>query len=462
MVKNIKNPTEGPERERGKQSRRKKFHLIIFGCQMNYSDSERLTTVLKKIGYTETKQEAEADLIAIVAFSVKQAAVDRIHSKIHKWQLTKETRPLITILSGCVLDADKKKLAHQFDLFIDIKNLENLADDIANIHPEEKLALPNFFDISPSYGSDYRAYVPIMTGCNKFCSYCAVPYTRGRETSRPSKHIINEVQKLLDKGYKEIVLLGQNVNSYGLDKKAEGPEQSRRNKEISFPELLKKIDSLSNHFWLKFLTSHPYDMSDELITTMSKCKNLNDYLHLPVQCGSDEVLKKMNRHYTVAEYKKLIKKIKKQIPGMTLSTDIIVGFCGESDKDFEATKKLVKDVDYNLMYISQYSTRIGTVAAKMHKDDVPKAIKKERWQIMNDQLTIQSLAFNKNLINQKREVLIDIVKQDDKQKNIFINIGKLSNYLPVYIENNKSLKIGEFYQVEITEALDWGVKAKLI
>ncbi|MFA6466279.1 MAG: tRNA (N6-isopentenyl adenosine(37)-C2)-methylthiotransferase MiaB [Patescibacteria group bacterium] len=430
--------------------KKKKFYLIVFGCQMNYSDSERLATVLKKLGYQETKNEMDADLIAIIACSVKQAAVDRIHSKIHNWQLTKETRPLITILSGCVLESDQKKLAHQFDLFIDIKNLKNLGRDLAAIHPEEKLALPDFFDISPSYGSSYRAYVPIMTGCNKFCSYCAVPYTRGRETSRPSEHIINEVKDLLSKGYKEIVLLGQNVNSYGLDKKGQ---------EINFPSLLKKIDGLSKHFWLKFLTSHPYDMSDELISVMAKCKNLNDYLHLPVQCGSDQVLKKMNRHYSIASYKKLIKKIKKSLPNITLSTDIIVGFCGETDKDFQMTKKLVKDLNYNLMYISQYSSRTGTIAAKMYKDDVAKSIKKKRWQEMNDQLTTQSLNFNKNLVGQKREVLIDTV---NKEKNKFINIGKLSNYLPAYIENKIALKIGNFYQVEITEALDWGVKAKIV
>lgn len=427
---------------------------------MNYSDSERLATVLKSLGYLETKNEAAADLIAIIACSVKQAAVDRIHSKIHSWQLTKETRPLITILSGCVLESDQKKLAHKFDLFIDIKNLKNLGRDLAAIHPEEKLALPDFFDISPSYGSSYRAYVPIMTGCNKFCSYCAVPYTRGRETSRPSEHIINEVKDLLEKGYKEIVLLGQNVNSYGLDKKpARQAGLAGGGQEINFPSLLKKIDSLSKHFWLKFLTSHPYDMSDELIDTMAKCKNLNDYLHLPVQCGSDQVLKKMNRHYSIASYKKLIKKIKKTLPNITLSTDIIVGFCGETDKDFQMTKKLVKDLNYNLMYISQYSSRTGTIAAKMYKDDVPKNVKKKRWQEMNDQLTKQSFNFNKNLVGQKREVLIDTV---NKEKNKFINVGKLSNYLPVHIKNKQALKVGNFYQVEISEALAWGVKAKII
>lgn len=416
---------------------------------MNYSDGERLTTALKKLGYSETKEESKADLIAIVACSVKQAAVDKIHSKLYEWRLKKEARPLITILSGCVLEADRKKLAHQFDLFIDIKKLENLAHDLAKLHPEQKLALPDFFDITPSYGSNYRAYVPIMTGCNKFCSYCAVPYTRGRETSRPSKNIIAEVKKLLNNGYKEIVLLGQNVNSYGLDKKG---------REIDFPELLKKIDDLKNHFWLKFLTSHPYDMSDKLIETMSKCKNLNDYLHLPVQSGSDKILKKMNRHYTVAQYKKLIKKIKKVMPSITLSTDIIVGFCGETDKDFKNTKKLIKDANFNLMYISQYSGRAGTIAHKMLKDNVAKKIKKQRWQAVNEQLSQQSLDFNKKLIGQSKETLIDLVKKDQGK---YLNIGKLSNYLPVHIKSNKPLKVGQFYKVKITEALYWGVKAKL-
>ncbi len=430
--------------------KKKKFHLIIFGCQMNYSDAERLATVLKKIGYQPTNNEDEADLIGIVACSVKQAAVDRIHSKIHKWQLSKEKKPLITILSGCVLETDRKKLAHQFDLFIDIKKLENLAHDLAALHPEEKLALPEFFDISPSYGSTYRAYVPIMTGCNKFCSYCAVPYTRGREASRPSAHIISEVKELLAKGYKEIVLLGQNVNSYGKDKKGQ---------EISFPKLLKKIDGLKKHFWLKFLTSHPYDMSDELINTMAKCKNLNDYLHLPAQCGSDQVLKKMNRHYTVAKYKKLIKKIKKLLPNITLSTDIIVGFCGETAKDFLATKKLIKDIDCNLIYISQYSSRAGTIAAKLYKDDVPKKIKKQRWQAINNQLTGQSFTFNKKLVGQNKEALIDVVK---KEKGQYLNIGKLSNYLPVHVITKNPLKVGEFYPVKITKALHWGVKGKLL
>ncbi len=430
----------------------KKFHLIIFGCQMNYSDSERLASVLKSLGYQETKNENEADLIGVIACSVRQAAADRIYSKAHDWQKIKKTRPLITLLSGCVLKEDEKKLRSKFDLFIDIKNLQSLAEDLKYLNLEKELTLPEFFDISPSYQSKYRAYVPIMTGCNKFCSYCAVPYTRGREVSRSSKSIIKEVSGLLNDGYKEIVLLGQNVNSYGKDL------QKKNKKEIDFPDLLKKVDSLGDHFWLKFLTSHPYDMSDELIEAMAKCKNLNDYLHLPVQSGSNKVLKKMNRHYAVAHYKKLIKKIRQVLPNITISTDIIVGFCSERNQDFKDTLKLTKDLKFNMAYMSKYSARIGTIAAKLYPDDVPQKTKKARWEKLNELISAQSLEFNKKLIGQSREVLIDVIK---KKNGKYINIGKLSNYMAAHIETDEPLEIGQFYNVNIKSAKFWGLTAEL-
>lgn len=436
--------------------------MIIFGCQMNYSDAERLATVLKKIGYQETNNEDEADLIGIIACSVRQAAVDRIYGKLRNWQIVKEKKPLITLLSGCVLERDQKKLKDKFDLFIDIKNLHNLAEDLKNLAPEEKLALPDFFSIVPDYKSNYRAYVPIMTGCNKFCSYCAVPYTRGREVSRPSKEIVEEVKSLLDNGYKEIVLLGQNVNSYGKDlikagKKARLDSRPAR-QELTFPELLKKIDGLAEHFWLKFLTSHPYDMSNELIQAMADCKNINDYLHLPVQSGSNKILKKMNRHYKISEYKKLIKKIRTKMPKIAISTDIIVGFCSETENDFKATLKLAKDLNYNMTYIGQYSSRAGTVANRLYADDVAKSVKSSRWQRLNKIIEQQSLNFNRALIGQVREALIDTVKKDGP---LFINTGKLSNYVVIQIKTKKPLKIGNFYDVKIKEAKFWGLSAEL-
>ena len=418
---------------------------------MNHSDSERLASVLKKIGYKKTNKEEEADLIAVIACSVRQSAVDRIHGKLRNWQIIKEKKPLITILSGCVLEEDRKKLAHKFDLFIDIKNLTNLASDINKINPEEKLAfLPSFFEIKPNYESKYRAYVPIMTGCNKFCTYCAVPYTRGREVSRPSPEILLEIKELLKKGYKEIVLLGQNVNSYGLDQE----------KEIKFPELLQKIDKLNNkNWWLKFLTSHPYDLSDDLIKVMKNGKHISKYLHLPVQSGSDTMLKKMNRHYTIKNYKKIINKVKKEIKNIAISTDIIVGFCGETKKQFKDTEKLMKDLKYNLAYLSQYSERSGTVAHKLHKDDISHKIKKERWNILNNIVKKNSLNFNKKLLNKKYEVLIDVINKKNKKYN---NIGKLDNYITIHMTTNKPLKKGAFYKVKIIEAKPWGLKGMLI
>jgi len=428
----------------------KKYHLIVFGCQMNLSDSERLASVLNSLGYSKTDNEDEASIIVVIACSVKQSAVNRIDGKLRNWQLKKEKESLITILAGCVLEEDRKKLKPKFDLFIDIKNLDNLATEINKIKPEEKLALPSFFDIKPSYGSEYKAYIPIMTGCNKFCTYCAVPYTRGREVSRPAADIIKEVKELLEKGYKEIILLGQNVNSYGLDRK----------EEIKFPELLKKIDKISKkEWWLKFLTSHPYDLSSDLIKVMKESKHINKYLHLPVQSGSNNILKKMNRHYTIKSYTKVIKKVKKEIPNIAISTDIIVGFCGETNKEFLATKQLLEDLKYNLAYISQYSERSGTIAHKLHKDDIPQKIKKERWHILNEIIKNNSLEFNKELLNKEKRVLIDAIKKKGKLYN---NTGKLGNYISTHIETKKPLKVGEFYTIRISEAKSWGLKGELI
>jgi tRNA-2-methylthio-N6-dimethylallyladenosine synthase len=427
---------------------KKKFHLIIFGCQMNLSDAERLSSALEKLGYQKTDNEDEADLIGIIACSVRQSAVDRIVGKLRNWQIVKEKRPLITLLSGCVLEHDQKKLANKFDIFLDIKNLTNLAADLKKAAPEQKLALPEFFDIQPSYYSKHRAYIPIMTGCNKFCTYCAVPYTRGRETSRPSQQIITEVENLLKQGYKEIILLGQNVNSYGLDRQ-----------EITFPELLKKIDSLGDHFWLKFLTSHPYDMSDDLITVMKQGKNISPYLHLPVQSGADSMLKKMNRHYSIADYKKLIKKINQALPNMAISTDVIVGFSEETETEFLATKKLLADSKFNMAYMSQYSRRIGTKAAELYSDDIDKKIKKQRWDILNKVMAKNSLTFNQDLVGQKLEVLIDAV---NKTSTGYKNVGKLNNYVTVYIHTDQPMIIGEFAKVKITKANPWRITGELI
>lgn len=320
----------------------KKYWIITYGCQMNVSDNEKIASVLERRGYRRASKEKEADLIAVNMCSVRQSAVDRAYAKINKYYKTKKI-----ILAGCILQTDKKKLK----------------DKVAEFwHPDK------YFECSPKYQNESSVFVPIMTGCNNFCAYCVVPYTRGREVSRKADEIIKEVKSLIKKGYKEIILLGQNVNSY-------------KNKKVNFPDLLKKINTLKGGFRLNFLTSHPKDMSDELIETMAQCKKLTPCLHLPMQSGDNQILKKMNRHYTTTQYKNLIRKIRQKIPGIKISTDIIVGFPDETKKQFQSTANLCKAVKFDKAYISKYSARPGTPAAEL-KDNVSLQEKKRRWQIL--------------------------------------------------------------------------------
>ncbi|PJE58443.1 MAG: tRNA (N6-isopentenyl adenosine(37)-C2)-methylthiotransferase MiaB [Candidatus Portnoybacteria bacterium CG10_big_fil_rev_8_21_14_0_10_36_7] len=333
------------------------YHLFILGCQMNISDAERLRTVLNSIGYSETKDEKIADLIILVACSVRQTAIDRVHGKLVVWKRQKIKNPNRKIaLTGCVLQADKKQFANRFDIIFDIKDMIKLPE-LLNESTNQRiipntLNLKNYLTIKPAQFSYTSAQIPIMTGCDNFCSYCAVPYTRDRETSRSQKEIVAEVKDLIRQGYKNITLLGQNVNSY----------------KPSFIDLVKKIDAISGDYWVRFISNHPKDFSENLITFLKNSKHFAKYIHLPVQSGSDKILKLMRRPYKIAEYIKLAKKIKKNIPDICLSTDIIVGFPGETKADFEKSCALFKKIKYDLAYISQYSPRPGTVASKLQNN----------------------------------------------------------------------------------------------
>jgi tRNA-2-methylthio-N6-dimethylallyladenosine synthase len=318
-----------------------KYFIATYGCQANYADSERIARKLKNMGHQKAASEKEADLIVINACSVRQSAMDRVYTKINKYRNKK------IILAGCVLPSDKNKLKSK----------------VSKIwHPDE------YFGCSPIYSDKSSAYIPIMTGCDNFCSYCAVPFTRGREKSRPAAEIINEIKNLIKNGYKEIWLLGQNVNSY--------------REKLNFPLLLKIINNIPGDFKIHFLTSHPKDMSDELIKTIAECEKVSKEIHLPMQSGDNTVLKKMNRKYTIGHYKNLVKKIRKSIPDAKISTDIIVGFPGETKKQFENTVKLAREIGFKKAYIAKYSPRVGTAAFKL-KDNVPLGEKKRRWQILD-------------------------------------------------------------------------------
>ena len=362
-----------------------KYHVIVFGCQMNTSDAERLAAVFENLKFKKTKDINKADIIAVVMCSVRQSAVDRVHWLAHSFAKQKKANPeLMTILTGCVLKKDKNKFAISFDYILDIKDIKQIKKIARECDLERTSQAPPAWSRVARGGARIEraaagpralaedhfpsGYVPIMNGCNNFCAYCVVPYTRGREISRPVKEILREIKNLVKNKHKEIWLLGQNVNSY-------------KDKKTNFPKLLKMADNIPGNFELNFTSSHPKDFSDELIKTMAKCKKLSKRLNLPIQSGDDKILRKMNRPYTVEKYKNLIKKIRKIIPDISLSTDVIVGFPGETKKQFNNTVKAFKEIGFDMAFINKYSPREGTAAAKL-KDNVSWQEKKRREKIL--------------------------------------------------------------------------------
>lgn len=331
-----------------------KYHVIMFGCQMNFADAEKVAGSFESRGYKKTSNINEANAIAVVMCSVRQAAVDRVFGLIEKFKKLKK-KPT-TILTGCILKKDKKTFSGLFGHVVSINEFLN----------KKKTLLPS-----------ERAYITISNGCNNFCTYCVVPYTRGRLTCISHKKIIQEVKDSINPpaggGSREIWLLGQNVNDYS----------SPSDKSIDFPKLLKMVDNLPGNFKIFFMSPNPKNFSDHLIKAMKDCKKFSLYLNLPVQAGDDEILKKMNRPYTAKKYIELVKKIRKALPNINLSTDVIVGFPGETKKQFDNTVKLFKKVKFNIAYINKYSPRWGTAASKM-EDNVPWEEKKRREKILID------------------------------------------------------------------------------
>jgi len=415
----------------------KKYFIITFGCQMNESDSERVISVLENIGHKQTFKIDKADLIVVNMCSIRQSAVDRIYGLRQKFNKLKNyNSKLITILTGCILRKDRRKFSEYFDFILNIKDLPSWPKIL-----NAKYKILNtkcYLNIKPKHSLPKIAYIPISNGCSNFCAYCVVPYVRGLLVHRPAKDIVKEAKTLIKNGYKEIWLLGQNVNNY----ESQIPK-------INFPKLLEMINNISGDFWIRFTSSNPKDFSDELIDIMAKCKKITPYLNLPVQSGNNDILNKMNRKYTIEKYKKIIRKIRKKIPDIVLSTDIIVGFPGETKKQFNDTAKILKQVKFDMAYISQYSPRPETSASEM-KDNVSKKEKKEREKILNEILKQTALKKNKKYIGKIIKVL------PVKWKNGFL-LGKSFDYKSVKIKGSKRL-LEKFIKVKIINATPWGLK----
>ncbi len=431
-----------------------KYFVITYGCQLNQSDSERIISVLETAGYQSAPTMSGADLIVINMCSIRQSAVDRVYGKIQDFIKLKNKNPNIkTLLSGCILKKDLKKFKQQFDFILPIKTLKkwpailNKETYFYYPNPREnqfnKQFSTNYFFVQTKPLNDFSIQVPISSGCNNFCTYCVVPYVRGSLICRSHKEILKEIRGFIKKGFKEIWLLGQNVNDY----------TSPFDKTINFPKLLKMVNGIPGRFWIRFTSPHPKNFSKELIDIMASCKKITPYLNLPVQSGDNKILKKMNRPYTVEKYKRLVKRIRKKIPNICLSTDVIVGFPGETKKQFENTVKLFKEIKYDMAYISIYSSRTETAAFKF-KHVIPHHEKQRRHKRLTEILKQTALENNKKYIGKTADVLMT------KSKNGFL-IGKTDTYKTVRFQVS-SFKfqdlIGKFVKVKIIDAFPWGLK----
>lgn len=439
---------------------------------MNYSDSERIDTVLKKLGFEKIEEMEQADLILFNTCSVRQKAEDRVYGHMRVISKLRVKRPdLLAGITGCMvrktstrlsaeLDPSMKKM-EELDFTLRIEDLPifpNLIKSLwsgQNIPETEEANLKNYFHINPSYASKFQAFVPIGTGCDNFCTYCIVPYSRKRERSRPMSEIVEECKKLVQNGCVEITLLGQNVNSYGksnFDRKTD----EFKNIDDPFAKLLKKVDALRKYGLrrLRFTSNHPKDLSDKLIDAMASLETLMPYLHLPVQAGNDEVLRRMNRQYTAEWYRGLVKKLCEKIPDISISTDIIVGFCGETDEQFEDTYKLFEEIRWDMAYLAQYSPRKGTFSASNLKDDVPREIKKKRWHKLNKLLKQTSHEKNKVFFDKTVNVLVE--KHDGK--NCY---GRSEHFKNVKFKSAKDLK-GNLVPVKITAAKEWFLQGEAV
>lgn len=366
-----------------------KYHIVTFGCAANEADSERIASLYQSRGYTAAKTIKEADDVVINTCMIRESAENRVYGLIHNLTLEKQKgRDVKIVVTGCMIGmAMREKTGRMLSL------LKKKMPAVDEFLPIEEVG----FDNAPVRTDATHAWVPISNGCNNFCTFCVVPFTRGREISRPFQDVTRECKELAQKGYTQVTLIGQNVNSYGADLKTTlkptyVKHLGRLRIPTLFPSLLEEICKIDGIQFIDFISSNPWDFSDTLIETIVKNPKISRHIHLPVQSGDSEMLKKMNRWYTRDEYMTLVKKLRQRIPGVTISTDIIVGFCGETDEQFQNTVTLVREVGFTKAYVAMYSDRPMTAAHTAYKDTVPHEIKKQRWNMLEALVNKTNLA----------------------------------------------------------------------
>ncbi len=427
---------------------KEKYHIVTYGCQMNVHESEKIAGILHRMGYEETNTKEDADIIVFNTCCIRENAENHAFGNIGALKKLKKQKPNLLIAVGGCMTQEKGKtdiLKKKFP-FIDIMfgalNLEDLESLILRKKAQKKKVIEirekegEIIEFTDAYRTSYpNAWVNIMYGCNNFCSYCIVPYVRGRERSRKAEHIIQEVKDLINEGYKEITLLGQNVNSYGTDKEG----------GMTFAQLLDEIASIEGKFRIRFMTSHPKDFNEDVVKVMKKHSKICRLVHLPVQSGSNAVLQAMNRRYTREKYLEEIRMLRSYLPEAEVTTDIIVGFPGETEEDYLDTENLVRTVDFASAFTFVYSKRQGTKAAEMD-NQIPEGIQKDRIMRLVDLVNSLTRKKSEKYVGKQVEILCE---DYDEKKGLYLGrdeFGRMG-----YFKSEKNV-VGEFVMLKVTRA----------
>ncbi len=444
-----------------KTGRRPKWLTVTHGCQMNEHDSEKIGWILEEMHYEKTEDVAEADFVLYNTCMIRENAELKLFGQVGSLKQIKMEKPeLIIAISGCMMQVEgpRKEILEKYrhvDIIFGTNNIHRLPLLMNKLKDTNKTVvdiIEDDYDIVENIEANrlfnFKAYVNIMFGCNNFCTYCIVPYARGREKSREPEDIIKEIEALAKNGYKEITLLGQNVNSYG--------KTLTTHEKYSFTDLLKEINNIEGLERIRFMTSHPRDISDELINAFGELDKVSKYIHLPVQSGSNNVLKRMNRHYTREKYLDIVAKLKNTVPDIAIGTDIIVGFPGETEEDFNDTIEMVKEVEYDNAFTFLYSVREGTKAAVM-EDQIDEKIKHERFDRLLEILYPIFQKKNEEYIGETVEVLVESLSKNDENTLT----GRTDTFKLVHFPGDSEL-IGKIVKVKINEVTSFTLTGDLI
>lgn len=437
----------------------KKFYIETMGCQMNKSDTERLEGMFMELGYDKTTEQKEADFLIVSTCAIRQTSVDKAYSQLGVWGKRKKSKPHIKIgICGCAAEIDKDKLFKRMpylDLIFGTHNIFKFPEFVKRVENGEKVCeitnipYPEPEELLINRQNTVGAWIPIIEGCNNFCTYCVVPFTRGRERSRMPQLIINEAKKAIESGKKEITLLGQNVDSYGKDLK---------NPDITLANLLRELNKIEGKFRIRFVTSYPTDITDDLINAVAECDKVCEFFHIPMQSGNSRVLKEMNRRYNREQYFEIFKKIRNKFDEVEITSDFIAGFPGETEEEFQDTLSAIEELEIDYSNTAIYSPRPFTKAGRMTDIFIPDEIKEERFQRLHETNCKVTLKSNQKLVGKTYEVLCECQKTKKGKK--MMNARTRTNKL-VHFESDKDLT-GEFVNVKITKAQTWCLYAELV